>query len=153
MTSGSPTTSYYAGRSAQLELHRPSLPPAAVRGTSWIWTRFLRPCRRLRLDVDNFATASSWCCQQISRTVEPTDFTYDGRPRRGWMHKVYQTLVDCNTLTPLLRFVLDFLYNLFLHCCATVGKILTDTLRCAVRAALLVKFLCWRLVLPATSKI
>ena len=25
------------------------------------------------------------------------------------------TLVDCNPLTPLLRFVLDLLYNLFLH--------------------------------------
>ena len=46
MPSGSPTTSYYAGRSAQLELHRPSLPPVAVRGASWIWTRFVRPCRR-----------------------------------------------------------------------------------------------------------
>ena len=47
MTSGSTTTSYYAGRSAQLELHRPSLPPAAVRGASWTWTRFVRPCRCL----------------------------------------------------------------------------------------------------------
>jgi len=44
------------------------------------------------------------------------DYTYDGRPRRGWMHKVYQTLVDCNALTPLLRFVQD----LFTTCSYTV---------------------------------
>jgi len=43
------------------------------------------------------------------------------------MHKVYYTSVDCNPLTPLLRFVLYLLYNLFLHCCAAVDKILTDT--------------------------
>jgi len=48
----------------------------------------------------------------------------------AWMHKVYYTLVDCNPVTPLLRFVLDSLYNLFLHCCAAVS---TDTSRRAVR--------------------
>ena len=56
----------------------------------------------------------------------------DGRARRGWTHKVYYTLVDCNPLTPLLRFVLDLSYQLFLHCCAAVGKTLTDTARRAV---------------------
>jgi len=34
--------------------------------------------------------------------------------------------------TPFLRFVLDLLCNLFLHCCAAVGKILTGTSRRAV---------------------
>ena len=38
-----------------------------------------------------------------------------------------------NPLTPLLRFVLDFSYKLFLHCFAAVDKILTDTSRRAVR--------------------
>ena len=57
--------------------------------------------------------------------AEPVVYTYDSRAHRGWMIKV---LVDCNLLTPLLRFVLDFLCNFLLHCCATVGKILTDTL-------------------------
>jgi len=38
-------------------------------------------------------------------------------------------LVDCNPLTPLLRFVLDLSYKLSLHCYAAVGKILTDTSR------------------------
>ena len=32
------------------------------------------------------------------------------------MHKVYYTLVDCNRLTPLHRFVLNLSYNLILHC-------------------------------------
>ena len=41
-------------------------------------------------------------------------------------------LVDCNPLTPLLRFVLD-LYKLFLHCFAAVSEILNDTSRRAVR--------------------
>ena len=34
------------------------------------------------------------------------------------MLKVYYTSVDCNPLTPLLRFVLDLLYNLLLDNCA-----------------------------------
>jgi len=38
-------------------------------------------------------------------------------------------LVDCNPLTPLVRFVLDLSYKLSLHCYAAVGKILTDTSR------------------------
>ena len=41
----------------------------------------------------------------------------------------YYTSVDCNPLTPLLRFVLDLLYNLLLHSCAADDKILTDTAR------------------------
>jgi len=49
------------------------------------------------------------------------------------MHEVYFTLVNCNPLTPLLRFVLDLLCNLFLRCCAAVGRILTGTSRRAVR--------------------
>jgi len=73
-----------------------------------------------------------WCSQQNSSTVELVDYTYDGRARRGWMHKVHYTLVDCSRLTPLLRFLLDLLYKSFLHCCAAVGKILTDTSRRAV---------------------
>jgi len=37
----------------------------------------------------------------------------------GQMHIVYYTLVDCNPLTPLLQFVLDLLYNLFLQLCSS----------------------------------
>ena len=36
-------------------------------------------------------------------------------------------LVYRNRLTPLLQFVLNLLYNLFPHCCAAVGKIVTGT--------------------------
>jgi len=50
------------------------------------------------------------------------------RSSASWLNaQVYFTLVDCNPLTPLLRFVLDLLYKLFLHCYAAVGTILTDT--------------------------
>jgi len=45
----------------------------------------------------------------------------------------FYTLVDCNPLTPLLWFVLDLSFKLFLHCYAAVGKISTDTSRRAVR--------------------
>jgi len=34
-----------------------------------------------------------WCGQQNSSTVDLVYYTYDGRARRGWMHKVYNTLV------------------------------------------------------------
>ena len=60
------------------------------------------------------------------------DYTYDGRVRRGWMHKVYYTSIDCNPLILLLVFLVDLSYDLFLHCCAAVGKSLTDTSRRAV---------------------
>ena len=50
-----------------------------------------------------------------------------------WMHTIYYTTVDCNSLTPLLRLVAVLLYDFFLHCCAAVGKISTDTSRRAVR--------------------
>jgi len=35
--------------------------------------------------------------------------------RRGWTHTVYYASVDCNPLTPLLRFVVDLLFNLNLQ--------------------------------------
>ena len=50
------------------------------------------------------------------------DYAYYGRTQ------VYYTLDECSPLTPLLLFVLDLSYKLFLHCYAAVGNILTDTL-------------------------
>ena len=32
-----------------------------------------------RHDLENFATASRWCCQRNSSTVKLVDYTYDGR--------------------------------------------------------------------------
>jgi len=56
------------------------------------------------------------------------------RSSASWLNTlVYYTLVDCNPLTALLRFVLDLSYKLFLHCYAAVGKILTDISLRAVR--------------------
>ena len=63
--------------------------------------------------------------------MELVDYTDDSRVHSGWMNKDYYTLVDCNPLLlPLLRFLLDLLYNvfLFLHIYIAVGKMLTDTL-------------------------
>jgi len=61
------------------------------------------------------------------------DYIYDGSDS-SWLNvQVYYTLVDCNPLIPLLRFVLDLSSTLFLHCYAAVGKILTDIARRAVR--------------------
>jgi len=62
----------------------------------------------------------------------------------AWMHKVYYTLVDCNPVTPLLRFVLDSLYNLFLHRCAAVS---TDASRGpSAVAELLVFLVCFSII-------
>ena len=85
------------------------------------------------LDLENFATASRWCGRLNSSTVELVDHTYEGRAPRDWIHTVCYSLIDCNPLTPLLRFILDLLQNLFLRCCAAVGKILTGKSRRAVR--------------------
>ena len=52
-----------------------------------------------------------YCDQQNSLTVELVEYSYDGRERRGRIHCAH-TLVDCNPLTPLLRFVLDLSYSL-----------------------------------------
>jgi len=72
------------------------------------------------VDSENFATASRWrsaCGLHV---------------RRGWTPKFIIMLVDCNPLTPLLRFIVDLSYKLFLQCYAAVGKNSTDTLRHAV---------------------
>jgi len=45
---------------------------------------------------------------------------------------VYYTSVDRNALIPLLRFVVDLLYNVLCRC-AAVEEILTDTACRAVR--------------------
>ena len=71
---------------------------------TWIPTRVL--------NVGNFATARS-CCQQNVSTVELVDHTYDGRSA------VYYTSVDRNALTPLLLFIVDLLYNVFLQLCSS----------------------------------
>ena len=39
------------------------------------------------LDLENFATASRRCTGVINVDGQLVDYTYDGRARRGWMHK------------------------------------------------------------------
>ena len=75
-----------------------------------------------------------WCGQQTRR--RSTCGLHLRRSSASWLNaKVYYTLVDCKLMTPLLRFVLDLSYKLFLHCYAAVGKILTDTSRRASAVA------------------
>jgi len=47
------------------------------------------------------------------------DHTYDSGCRCATAGCTQYMLVDCNPLTPLLRFVLDLLYNLFLQLCSS----------------------------------
>jgi len=50
-----------------------------------------------------------------------------------WLNaQVCYMLIDCNPLTPLLWFVMDLSYRLFLHCYAAVWKNSTETSRRAV---------------------
>ena len=62
-----------------------------------------------------FATASRSRCQQnsssSSSTVEFVDNTYTTIDE-SWL---FYKSINCNPLTPLLRFVVDVLYNLFLQ--------------------------------------
>ena len=73
-----------------------------------------------------------WCIGVVNKNAQTVGLWIT--PRRSWLNaQVYYTLADCNAPTPLLRFVLDLLYKLYLHCYAAVGKILTDASRCVVR--------------------
>jgi len=53
-------------------------------------------------------------CQQNSSTVELVDHT-----KTVEASCAHYTSVDCNPPTPQLRFVVDFLYNLFLQLCGS----------------------------------
>ena len=88
-------------------------------------------------------STSRSCCRQISLTVELVDHTYD-----SWhVVAVFCTcaFVDRNALSPLFRFVVDLLRNLFLHySCATVDKISTDILYCVAAPCALAELFCKR---------
>jgi len=70
-------------------------------------------------------SASRSCCRQYLSTVVLVDNTYD----RRCLEAVYCKSVHRNPLTPLLRFVVDLSYNLFLWSCSSVS---TDIARRAV---------------------
>ena len=71
----------------------------------------------LTLNFENFASASRWCCQQNSLTVELVDDTDDGRR----VVAVYYMSVGLSTVmlyNPLLPLEVQLpLYNLFLQLC------------------------------------
>ena len=58
------------------------------------------------LHLENFAT---WCNQQISSTVAPVDYTYDGRAGRDLMHNVFTRWCNCQL----------HCFELFWICCTT----------------------------------
>ena len=78
------------------------------------------------LDLENFATANklSRCIGYDKQTCRRSACgLHLRRSSASWLNaQVYCTLVDCNSLTPLLRFVFDLSYKLFLHCYAAVRK-------------------------------
>ena len=76
------------------------------------------------LDLENFATASRRCTGvNFCQRRRPACGLHLRRLSASWLIvQVYYTLVYCKPLTPLLRFVLDSSYKLYLHCYAAVGK-------------------------------
>jgi len=86
-------------------------------------------------DLENVAKASRRCIGVINKTHRRSARgLHLRRSTASWLNaQVYYTLVDCNPVTPLLRFtglvaqvVPTLLY-------AAVGNVLTDTSRRAVR--------------------
>jgi len=94
--------------------------------TKWAWSGHVS--NFCTLDFKNVTTASHLYIDMVNKCHR--QWACGLHLCVSWL-KVYYTLVNCDPLMPLLRFVLD-LYNFFLHCYAAVGNILTDTLRCAV---------------------
>jgi len=69
------------------------------------------------------------------------DRIYDGRDASlPGTYIVDYTSVDCNLLTPLLRFFVDFLYKC-LYSCAAVDQISTVTVLRAVRTSVVAELL------------
>ena len=71
------------------------------------WTWKISP-RRVDGVVNKTRRRTSLCITPVRRWT-----------RRGWTHIVYCTSVHYNASTPLLQFVLDLLYNLFLQLCSS----------------------------------
>ena len=68
----------------------------------------------------NFAMASRYCRLAVAKfKFGVVNKLVDGRARRGWMHKVYYTLVKCNLLPPLY---LDLFLFRYTTCSDTVVK-------------------------------
>jgi len=78
-------------------------------------------------DLEKFAAASRSRCQQLVVIDSPVcrQHLYDNRR----VVAVYYKSVNCSILTPLLRFVVDLLYNVF----STADEILNSIARGAVR--------------------
>jgi len=65
------------------------------------------------LDLGNFVTASPLSVTTLVDGL--VDYTYDGRR----VVAVYYMSVNCDSLTPILRLVVDLLYNLIPQLCSS----------------------------------
>ena len=68
------------------------------------------------LDLENFVTASRRCTSDINVDGQLVDSTYDGRARRGWMHKF---IIRWPTVTLWLHYF-DWFWNFRTSCTYSV---------------------------------
>jgi len=84
------------------------------------------------LDLAIVATASRQCTCVMNVDGQLVDYTTTVKRVVAECTSLLHVGLLCNPLSPLLRFVLDLSYKLYLHCYAAVGKNSTDTSRRAV---------------------
>ena len=72
------------------------------------------------LDLENFATASRLCTGTPINSSTVSLWITLTTVKCVVTECTSHTLIYCNTLTPLLRFVLDLSYKLYLHCYARI---------------------------------
>ena len=85
---------------------------------------FLTKCDFELRQLRHTKSSSYWCDQQTRRR-SACGLHLRWSTASCLNAQVCYTLVDCNLLTPLHRFVLDLSYKLFLRCYAAVGYILS----------------------------
>jgi len=86
----------------------------------WAWSGSCEQFLQCGLGKVRHSKSSVYRCYQRRRSACGLHLRWSSA---SWLNaQVYYTLVDCNPLTPLLRFVSDLLYKLYLHCYAAVGK-------------------------------
>jgi len=84
------------------------------------------------LDLEIVATAGRRCTDVMNVDGQLVDYTTTVKRVVAECTSLLHVGLLCNPLTPLLRFVLDLSYKLYLHCYAAAGKNSTDTSRRAV---------------------
>ena len=86
----------------------------------------------LQFGLRNVATASRRCTDVMNADGQLVDYTTTVKRVVAECTSLLHVGLLCIPLSPLLRFVLDLSYKLYLHCDAAAGKNSTDTSRRAV---------------------